>query len=104
MINGGSATQHRQRNRQPNGRRCHTNGDRCDTHAQKKHDHHRATPPQIAQAPGGQCAQPETEECRHAIRHEVLPTIQSEVFGNRGNRCGENQQKHVINGMTDVQQ
>jgi hypothetical protein len=58
----------------------------------------------LAQFACGQRADAEEEEGCHAVRHEVFPALQTEFRCNAGDGCCEDQQEHVVQGVTDIEQ
>ena len=104
MVDRGKCAQQRQRDGQLDRRlrQAHADGGHADP--DEKDDHHRAASPLIAELSSRQGPHAKKEEGRDAVGHQVFPFLEAEFGGDGGHRGGEDQQEHVVEGMTQVQQ
>ena len=58
----------------------------------------------VAEPPGGQRAETEQRKRADAERHQVGPVVETELRGDGADRGRENQQEHVVDRVTGVQQ
>ena len=78
--------------------------ERRATDADEEDDHHHPPAPQVAEPPGRQRADAEQEERADAVRHQRFPAREPEVRGDGGYRRREDQEEHVVERVSDVEQ